>query len=69
MIQAHLSLLFSISNGMYLLLPVNDDADIDMLVRAAVFACAGTAGQRCTTTRRLVRKLSSFTIIYYYCRI
>ena len=33
---------------------VNDDADIDMLVRAAVFACAGTAGQRCTTTRRLI---------------
>lgn len=54
---------------MYLLLPVNDDADIDMLVRAAVFACAGTAGQRCTTTRRLVRKLSGLSIIYYYCRI
>ena len=33
---------------------VNHDADIDMVVRASVFACAGTAGQRCTTTRRLV---------------
>ncbi|KAL4228024.1 Alpha-aminoadipic semialdehyde dehydrogenase [Mactra antiquata] len=33
---------------------VNDDADIDMVVRASVFACAGTAGQRCTTTRRLI---------------
>lgn len=30
------------------------DADLDMVVRAAVFACAGTAGQRCTTTRRLI---------------
>lgn len=33
---------------------VNEDADLDMVVRAGVFACAGTAGQRCTTTRRLV---------------
>jgi len=33
---------------------VADDADLDMVVRAAVFACAGTAGQRCTTTRRLI---------------
>ncbi|ESP00645.1 hypothetical protein LOTGIDRAFT_112613 [Lottia gigantea] len=33
---------------------VNEDADVDMVVRSAVFACAGTAGQRCTTTRRLI---------------
>ncbi|BFY98054.1 hypothetical protein BsWGS_01094 [Bradybaena similaris] len=33
---------------------VNEDADINMVVRAALFACAGTAGQRCTTTRRLI---------------
>ncbi|GFO10080.1 aldehyde dehydrogenase 7 family, member a1 [Plakobranchus ocellatus] len=33
---------------------VNEDADIEMVVRSAVFACAGTAGQRCTTTRRLI---------------
>ncbi|KAK3097064.1 hypothetical protein FSP39_006048 [Pinctada imbricata] len=33
---------------------VNEDADIDMVVRSALFACAGTAGQRCTTTRRLI---------------
>ncbi|CAL8071748.1 unnamed protein product [Orchesella dallaii] len=33
---------------------VADDADIEMVVRATVFACAGTAGQRCTTTRRLI---------------
>lgn len=33
---------------------VADDADIDMVIRASLFACAGTAGQRCTTTRRLI---------------
>jgi len=33
---------------------VSDDADLEMVVRATVFACAGTAGQRCTTTRRLI---------------
>lgn len=33
---------------------VNDDADVDLVARAAVFACVGTAGQRCTTTRRLI---------------
>merc|ERR1712168_1402830 len=35
-------------------LTVNHDADIEMVVRSAVFACVGTAGQRCTTTRRLI---------------
>jgi len=33
---------------------VNEDADLEMVVRSAVFACVGTAGQRCTTLRRLV---------------
>jgi len=33
---------------------VNNDADLDMVVRSAVFACVGTAGQRCTTLRRLI---------------
>jgi len=33
---------------------VNDDADLDMVVIASLFACVGTAGQRCTTTRRLI---------------
>ncbi|KAH9500842.1 Alpha-aminoadipic semialdehyde dehydrogenase [Bulinus truncatus] len=33
---------------------VNEDADLDMVVRSALFACAGTAGQRCTSTRRLI---------------
>ena len=29
-------------------------ADLDLAVRGVVFAAAGTAGQRCTTTRRLI---------------
>ncbi|XP_023349089.1 putative aldehyde dehydrogenase family 7 member A1 homolog [Eurytemora carolleeae] len=33
---------------------VNEDADLEMVVRSAVFACVGTAGQRCTTLRRLI---------------
>ena len=33
---------------------VMDDADLDLVVPSVVFACVGTAGQRCTTTRRLV---------------
>ncbi len=33
---------------------VMDDADIDLSVRAAVFAAVGTAGQRCTSLRRLI---------------
>ena len=27
---------------------------VDMVVRSAVFACVGTASQRCTTLRRLL---------------
>lgn len=33
---------------------VDKDADLTMVVRSAVFACVGTGGQRCTTTRRLI---------------
>jgi aldehyde dehydrogenase (NAD+) len=33
---------------------VMDDADLDMVTRAVVFGAVGTAGQRCTTTRRLI---------------
>ncbi len=33
---------------------VMDDADLDLVVRAATFAAVGTAGQRCTSLRRLV---------------
>lgn len=32
---------------------VDETADLDMAVRAIVFGAVGTAGQRCTTTRRL----------------
>ena len=31
-----------------------DDADLDLALRAIVFAAVGTAGQRCTTLRRLL---------------
>lgn len=45
-----------------------DDADIDLLVPATLFAAVGTAGQRCTTTRRLVSHLvpDLYLIINFY---
>jgi len=33
---------------------VAEDADLDMAVRATLFGAVGTAGQRCTTTRRVI---------------
>ena len=33
---------------------VDEDADLEMVARSATFACVGTAGQRCTTLRRLI---------------
>ena len=33
---------------------VSDKADLDMAIPAIVFGSVGTAGQRCTTTRRLI---------------
>jgi aldehyde dehydrogenase (NAD+) len=33
---------------------VLDDANLDLVVRAVVFGSVGTAGQRCTSTRRLI---------------
>lgn len=33
---------------------VMDDADLDLVARAAMFAAVGTAGQRCTSLRRLI---------------
>jgi len=33
---------------------INDDAQFDMASDAAFFGCIGTAGQRCTSTRRLI---------------
>lgn len=38
------------NNGMI----VAPSADLDLVVRAATFAAVGTAGQRCTTLRRLI---------------
>jgi aldehyde dehydrogenase (NAD+) len=35
-------------------LVVMDDADLDLALRAVVFGAFGTAGQRCTSTRRLL---------------
>lgn len=35
---------------------VFEDADLNLVVPSAVFASVGTAGQRCTTTRRLVSR-------------
>jgi len=48
---------------------VDRDADLEMVVRSALFACVGTAGQRCTTTRRLVSNLDDhylFIILLKY---
>lgn len=44
---------------------VNEDADLDMVQRAAVFACVGTAGQRCTTTRRIVSEHFSLFMLLF----
>lgn len=43
---------------------VMDDADISLAVRSILFAAVGTAGQRCTTCRRLV-KILVFTVLAY----
>lgn len=32
----------------------SEHADVNIAIRAAVFGAVGTAGQRCTTTRRLI---------------
>ena len=48
---------------------VNEDADVRMVVQASLFACVGTAGQRCTTTRRIVRSIilnHSFLVTYRF---
>lgn len=37
---------------------VEPDADLDLALRAIVFSAVGTAGQRCTTTRRLIAHAS-----------
>ena len=37
---------------------VAEDADLDLAVRAIVFGAVGTAGQRCTSTRRIIAQRS-----------
>jgi aldehyde dehydrogenase (NAD+) len=37
---------------------VAEDADLDLATRAILFAAVGTAGQRCTTTRRVIMQHS-----------
>ncbi len=39
---------------------VDETADLNMAVRAIVFGAVGTAGQRCTTTRRLIVQESCY---------
>ncbi|MCK5808961.1 aldehyde dehydrogenase family protein [bacterium] len=33
---------------------ITEDADLDMAIRATLFGAVGTAGQRCTSTRRII---------------
>lgn len=33
---------------------VDQDANFNMVLEAALFGCIGTSGQRCTTTRRII---------------
>ncbi len=39
---------------------ITENADLDMALRAVVFGAVGTAGQRCTSTRRLIIKDSIY---------
>jgi aldehyde dehydrogenase (NAD+) len=39
---------------------ISKDADLEMSIRAVVFGAVGTAGQRCTSTRRLIVQESVF---------
>ncbi len=41
---------------------ISKDADLDMALVGAVFGAAGTAGQRCTTTRRLIIHTSVYDV-------
>lgn len=43
---------------------VMDDTDIGLAVRSILFAAVGTAGQRCTTCRRLVKICISLSILF-----
>ena len=42
---------------------VDDTADLDLAVRAILFGAVGTAGQRCTTTRRLIAHADVYDLL------
>lgn len=42
---------------------ISKDADLDIAIRGAVFGAVGTAGQRCTSTRRLVIHQDVYEVI------
>lgn len=42
---------------------VTPDANLEMVSQSVVFACCGTAGQRCTTTRRLILHKSIYNTV------
>lgn len=48
---------------------VMDDAEVELVVRAVLFAAVGTAGQRCTTCRRLVKMIFFIALVTLYCVI
>jgi len=49
---------------------VTENSNLDMAVRAIVFGAVGTAGQRCTTTRRLIVHEDIYdTLVDSLCRI
>lgn len=42
---------------------ISEEADLDIAIRGAVFGAIGTAGQRCTTTRRLLVQASIYEAV------
>jgi aldehyde dehydrogenase (NAD+) len=42
---------------------ITPNADLEMAIRATIFGAVGTAGQRCTTTRRLIVHTSIFDTV------
>lgn len=42
---------------------ISKEADLDIAIRGAVFGAIGTAGQRCTTTRRLLIEESIYEVV------
>ena len=46
---------------------VMDDAEIGLAVRSILFAAVGTAGQRCTTCRRLVMTFEFMILLTHQC--